>query len=160
MNRRKYINVILILLLSNPYAFNQVLKPAKWEITVEALKAFSRKKEAVVRIDVSLEDNWYIYSSDHDRSVGPLPTTIEFEAHESYELVGDLKPIGVRVKFDEVWMDSVRYMKKKGRFEQRIKVLKTNPKIKGRIIYSVCSTKTGMCIFPEEDFEISGIAVK
>ena len=52
-------------------------------------------------------------------------------------------------------MGNVRYIDESGGgFVQKIKILKENPVIKGTIVYSVCSTETGLCIFPEEEFEI------
>ena len=130
----------------------QILDPADWEIT--PIKAKKGEVQEIT-LKVILEDSWYIYSNDQDPEVGPKPTQIEFVPHPSYELVGELKPLRVKEKFDNVFMGPIRYIDETGGgFVQQIKVLQPNPVIRGTIIYSVCSMETGQCVFPEEEFEI------
>ena len=134
-------------------AMAQLLDPADWEFS--AIRANAGDTQEIT-LNVLLEETWYIYSNDQDPEVGPRPTVVNFEPHPSYALVGDLKPLKVKEKYDDIWMGNVRYIDESGGgFVQRIKVLQNNPVIRGTILYSVCSMKTGQCIFPEEEFEIN-----
>ena len=130
----------------------QILDPADWEYG-KLTAQIGETQELTLK--VILEESWYIYSNDQDPDVGPKPTEVTFEPHASYELVGNLKPLKVKEKYDDVWVGNVRYIDESGGgFVQKIKLLQPNPVIRGTIVYSVCSMETGLCIFPEEEFEI------
>lgn len=146
---------------------SQLLDPADWEfiptqVGTSAKVGISEPLESAeigeiiaLNLKVILDDSWYIYSNDQDPDVGPKPTEVLFEQHQSYELVDGLKPLKVKEKYDDIWMGQVRYIDESGGgFVQKIKILKDNPVIRGTIVYSVCSMVTGQCVFPEEEFEI------
>ena len=143
----------LVLLFTIPYVgIGQILDPVDWEFSPVNAKLVEIQE---IQLRIILDDSWYIYSNDQDPDVGPKPTEVIFEPHDSYQLVGEVQPLKVKEKYDEVWMGNVRYIDESGGgFVQKIKILKENPVIKGTIVYSVCSTETGLCIFPEEEFEI------
>ena len=143
----------LVLLFTIPYVgIGQILDPVDWEFSPVNAKLVEIQE---IQLRIILDDSWYIYSNDQDPDVGPKPTEVIFEPHDSYQLVGEVQPIKVKEKYDEVWMGNVRYIDESGGgFVQKIKILKENPVIKGTIVYSVCSTETGLCIFPVEEFEI------
>ena len=133
--------------------------PARWQFSV-AENRIKVGREATLRLEVELDDTWYIYSTDQDPEVGPLPTEIRFEPHKSYALVGAPVPVKMIQKYDEIWLDSIRIVEESGGgFLQKIRVLDENPVIKGKIIYSVCSMETGLCVFPKKDFEFTGMVV-
>ena len=50
-----------------------------------------------------LSDQWYLYSSDFDPDCGPMVTTFNFEPHESYQLVGGIRPQNPIEKYDEIF---------------------------------------------------------
>ena len=137
----------------------QIIEPAKWHFSVSEGEVIIGG-ETTLEFNVELDDTWQLYSTDLDPEVGPIPAKIEFEPHPSYALVGDPVPMAVKQKFDEIWLDYVRYLEKKGAFHQKIKILSQNPVIKGIITYQVCTTVDGMCVNPEEDFEFSEITVR
>ena len=142
------IMIILFAHLGN----SQILDPASWEYgsirdNIDEIQE--------ITIKVILDESWYIYFNDQDPNVGPKPTVVTFDLHPSYELLGKLKPLKVKEKYDEVWMNNIRYIDENGGgFVQKIRVLKSNPVIRGTIEYSVCSMVTGQCVFPKEEFEI------
>ena len=86
-------------------------------------------------------------------------TTITFEKHPSFTIVGDLKAINPLRKHDEIFDCDVKIFKDKGEFRQRIKLLTANPVIKGVIEGQTCTEVDGRCIPFEVDFEVTGIAV-
>ena len=151
--------IMLLSLLTGIPAFCQILHPADWEFKVSTRQIKSGDNlELFFR--VTLEDTWYIYSTDQDPEVGPLPADIAFDSHDSFKLIGKPVPVGVKQKYDKVWKDSVRIIDESGGgFRQKVKIIAENPVIRGTISYSVCSMKTGQCVFPEEDFEFTGISV-
>lgn len=136
----------------------QIYDPASWKFLVRE-KGSDIGSQVTLEFKVELADTWLLYSTDQDPEVGPIPAEIEFEPHESYELVGDIEAIEVKEKFDSVWLDNVRYLDGKGTFNQKVKILSDNPRIKGTIKYQVCTTVDGMCIYPEQDFVFSDIVV-
>ena len=147
----KYIIVSVFTLLSLQ-GNSQLLDPADWEYS--GVKAQVGETQEII-LTVILDDSWYIYSSDQDPDLGPKPTAVIFEPHPSYELVGGLKPLKVKEKYDDIWEGNIRYIDESGGgFVQKMKILKANPVIRGTIVYSVCSMVTGQCVFPEEEFEI------
>ncbi len=50
-----------------------------------------------------IDQNWYLYSSDFDPDLGPIVTEFTFEPDESYELVGEIRPINPKKKYDDLW---------------------------------------------------------
>ena len=152
--------LVYIMLFCHLQVLGQITSPpAKWQFSV-AENVVEIGQEATLRLEVELEDTWYIYSTDQDPEVGPLPTEIRFEPHESYALKGAPVPVKVKQKYDEVWLDSIRIVGESGGgFLQKIRILDQNPVIKGRIIYSVCSMETGLCVFPKENFDFTGMVV-
>ena len=144
--------IVLVVALVSFLGHGQLLDPADWEFSDLTVKVGETQD---IKLKVILEDSWYIYSNDQDPNVGPKPTEVVFDPHPTYQLVGELKPLKVKEKYDDIWMGTVRYIDESGGgFVQRIKVLKPNPVIRGTIVYSVCSMETGQGVFPEDEFEI------
>lgn len=131
----------------------QILEPAAWRV---ALSEQSPKAgdEVKVVFEVAIDDNWYLYSSDFDPDLGPMVTEFEFTAHPSFELVGELQPIGAKKKYDSLWEGEYTYFKKKARFEQKVKILKSDYQINGFYTYQVCSDIDGKCIPFDEEFSL------
>ena len=138
---------------------SQALKPASWSFKVEKGE-MSPNNEVILQFIVQLDDTWQLYSTNQDPEVGPLPTEIDFEPHQSYELVGEVIELGVQEKFDSVWLGNVRYLEGKGAFLQKIRILSQAPEIKGTIKYQLCTTVDGLCIYPQKDFSFTKIMIK
>ena len=133
----------------------QTSRVASWEITMDR-NSIKTKKETTLRFTVDLKEGWYIYAPDQDPDLGPVPTSVIFEKSDAFTPVGIPKPFRVKEKYDEVWEGTVRIIEESGGgFIQTLQVRKANPVIRGRIIYTVCSEKTGQCLFPEKEFELT-----
>lgn len=131
----------------------QILEPAKWHYSLSRDKvAVGDEIELIFR--VSLDKTWYIYSSGFKSDeFGPLPTQFEFEPHASYQLIGDIVPVGVKEKKDELLGLTLQYMDEDPVFRQKVRVLSSNPLIKGTYEYQVCTLVDGKCIPGDGAFE-------
>lgn len=151
-NRIYYLIMFLIVFITHNEGQGQILKPESWMSEV-AKSEIKNDSIWTLRFKVELEDGWYIYASDIESDLGPTPATVEFEPKSSYKLVGDLVTIDAKEKFDMIWMGMVRYIKKEGVFQQKVKLLLGNPVINATISYQTCSDLDGKCILGEESFE-------
>ncbi len=136
----------------------KVLKPATWKYSL------SKKEVAIGQtvdliFEVAIDDNWYLYSSDFDPNLGPNLTVITFEPNSTYKLIGKLKPIGSKKKYDDIWGGEYTYFKHKALFKQTVKILDENVTIKGSYTYQVCTEVDGKCIGGEGEFEFKDFVV-
>ncbi|MDW8332359.1 MAG: cytochrome c biogenesis protein CcdA, partial [Cyclobacteriaceae bacterium] len=152
-------NILISILFFNGYfTAAQILKPAKWSWTPSAT-TLKTGSEVDLIFTVTTDKNWYVYANDFDPDCGPMLTTVTFEKHPSFTLVGGLQAINPLKKHDEIFDCEVKIFKDKGEFRQRIKVLSENPVIKGVIEGQTCTEVDGRCIPFEEDFVITGLTV-
>ncbi len=152
-------NILVILLLFlGSFAQAQILKKAKWE--AEFSKPEAKVGETVeVIFKANIEKDWYLYSSDFDPDLGPIVTEIIFEKNPNFQLVGKLKPINPKRKYDSLWSGEYTYFKQKAEFRQTIKILKEKIQIKATARYQVCSDVTGQCVNGEDDFNLDKIKI-
>ncbi len=138
----------------------QMLRPASWSYSVSDNEV-KIGCEIELIFKVKMEDTWHLYANNQDYDIGPLPTEIHFEPHESYQIVGELKPVGKLIaEYDTLWEETVRYFEHEAEFRQKVKILTENPVIKGNYTYQVCTTVDGRCVPGDEDFVFTGIVVK
>ncbi|MGB0525200.1 MAG: protein-disulfide reductase DsbD family protein [Flammeovirgaceae bacterium] len=141
--------VMSFVLLSLP-GYAQILQPVKWSTDVS-------KKEVKVGETIELlfkaniEKDWFLYST-FSEDIGPIPTTVSFEANNTYELVGELTPIDHQKKFDDLWEAEITYFKGEGLFSQKVKVLSPDFNVKVALRSQTCSDIDGKCILINEDF--------
>ncbi len=148
LNRYYY---IIIGCLFSINLYGQILEPAKWSYDV------SNESPAVgEEIDLifytKIDKDWYLYSTDFDPDLGPMVTEFTFQENDTYELVGEIQPIGRKKKYDEIWEGEYTYFKEKAEFRQTIKVLNESYSVSGSYIYQVCSDIDGKCIPFEDEF--------
>lgn len=148
----------LLLLSLQHVTVGQILTPAKWSSNSSVAQA---KVGDVIELifAAELDDTWYIYSSDQDPDVGPLPAVFTFEKDPSYKLVGGIVPVGAKEKYDDIWDGKVRTMKERAEFRQKIKILKADLNVSAICEYQVCTTIDGKCIPGDEEFEFDNITV-
>lgn len=139
-------------------SFGQVVSPPKWNIQL-ASKDLKVGEEVKVAFKASIPKDWYIYSNDFDPELGPTLTTLQLsEKSTGFELVGGLKAINPKKKFDNIFEGDITYFEGTGTFEQTIKITSENINIVGLVDYQMCTDVTGRCIAFEEDFTIKAIA--
>lgn len=136
----------------------QKLTPAKWSWTLEPAKP-SVGQEAEIVFQVKIEKGWYLYSSDFDKDLGPVVTTVTIKNPVGFELVGGLKAINPHSKFDkEIWNGTYTYFTEKGEFRQKIKITAENWKIEGNYDSQTCSNESGLCVPIKGPFVIASSA--
>ena len=150
--------LLQVLLLFPIIVSSQILKPAIWSYQVSEKEV--RKGDVVeLTFNIDLDKTWYIYTNDFDADIGPTPTEINFEPHESYKLVGEITPVNAKEKYDDVLDVTYRYMDEKAVFKQNVRILSDHPVIKGNYTYLVCTIVNGKCIPGDGEFEFTGITV-
>jgi thiol:disulfide interchange protein DsbD len=157
MNKQKYILLYFLFLL--PLAMQaQVLHPIEWQTTISKQEVqIGETLELIFTADI--EKDWYLYSSDFSKDLGPMVTTFDFQANDTYELVGELTPINPSKKDSELWGGEYTYFKGKAEFRQKVKVLKKKPNILVTVDYQVCTDVDGKCIPLDEEFSFTSIKV-
>jgi thiol:disulfide interchange protein DsbD len=145
--------VLLIGLTPALWAQQQLKQKPDWKISFTKTELKPGDETEIV-FTSDIEKDWYMYSSDFDENLGPIVTTFTYEKHPSFELIGKVKPIKPKRKFEEVWNGEVSYFTGKAEFRQKVKILAANPKIKGVIEFQECSNITGVCVLFEHDFEL------
>ena len=147
--KNKIIIIALGLLISLSSG-TQILKPIFWE-NVISNEAPVVGEEVDLIFNATIDEEWYLYSSDFDPDLGPMLTAFQFEPNDTYELIGEIQPINAKEKYDSLWEGNIRYFEKKGRFVQKAKILKADFSITGVYGYQVCTDVDGKCIPFEED---------
>lgn len=144
---------IISLLFIGFSSSSQVLKPAKWSF--KASKVGPKVGETInIIFTATIDKEWYMYSS-RLKVEGPMPTEANFVNNGSFETVGGLIPIKPKEKYDEIWEGKVNYFTGKAIFVQKVKVLKPNPIVEGRLSYQTCTIKDGSCIPNKDKFKLS-----
>ncbi|WP_114782697.1 protein-disulfide reductase DsbD family protein [Botryobacter ruber] len=154
MNRSDILSRLLaplLLLLVTFAAQAQILKPATWSYDVSK-KQVAVGEEVELIFNARIIKDWYLYSSDFDPDLGPIVTEFKFAKHPSYELVGKLRPVNPKKKYDDLWGGEYTYFTGTGQFRQKIKVLQPDLLVKGTYEYQVCSDIDGKCINFDDEF--------
>ncbi|MGV3641649.1 MAG: cytochrome c biogenesis protein CcdA, partial [Adhaeribacter sp.] len=158
MKAYKFLFLIFFIFCGYGVSRAQVLQPARWSYDVSPKEA-AVGQEVDLIFQVAIQTDWYLYSSDFDPELGPMVTTFTFQKHPSFALVGKIKPINPKKKFDKIWGGEYTYFTKNAQFRQRIKILSPEPVIRGSYEYQVCTDKDGKCIPFEDDFLFDQIRV-
>lgn len=146
--------VLLSLFFFSSFAQAQLIKPPKWTISIDSdnLKV---GEEFKLIFTADIPAGWYIYANDFDPDLGPLLTTLILDNASSYQLKGELKAIGSKTKYEEIWEGDVKYFIQSGSFEQAFIPKATSGKITGTLEYQMCSDLTGQCVNYEEPVELA-----
>ncbi len=153
----RLINTLFFVLIGY-VSFGQILTPAKWSYSSSSASP-SVGDEVDLIFTATLENNWYLYSSEFPCEDGPIKAAFTFKPDAGYKLVGKLQPINPIAKHDDTFECDVKIFKHKGEFRQKIKILKSNPVIKGEFEAQVCSEIDGKCIPVNEEFSFDNIRV-
>lgn len=148
----------LLFLTSAATGWGQILEPSSWT-TSTSKTSVSQGEEVDLIFTATIDPDWYLYSSDFDPDCGPIVATWEFQKNASYELVGGIRPINPQEKYDEIFECDVRIFKGTGEFRQTVRILSTNPVIRGSYEFQTCSDVDGKCINFENDFLFDKIQV-
>jgi thiol:disulfide interchange protein len=137
----------------------QVLTPAKWTTSTSAQSA-KVGDEIDLIFKATIDNNWYLYSTEFDCEDGPIKTSFTFKPDPSYRLVGNIKAIDPIDKHDKIFECDLKIFKGTAEFRQRIKVLSTKLQISGEYEYQVCTELTGQCVPGNGEFLFDKIKVE
>jgi thiol:disulfide interchange protein DsbD len=155
----KYIAFLLFAFVAIP-AVAQKITPAKWSWTIKPINP-KVGEQAEVIFKVAIEKDWYLYSSDFDKELGPTVTTVTFKPGAGYQTIGGLKAINPHSKNDtEIWNGTYTYFTGQGEFRQKIKITAAHYKIEGSYDSQSCSNVTGLCVPVRGVFSLAGKAEK
>ena len=116
-------------------------------------EVFTNGSEAKIAFYATIEDGYYMYSTDIPKG-GPMPITIIITESEGVYMVGKLTPIDEpKTKYEPVFEMKVNYFTESAEFEQKFKVLDKNYKIKGYLRFQACGNVG--CIPDRYEFMIS-----
>ncbi len=155
-------NWVLVIIGALAFTFSvpaQVLNPAKWSTstTTESAKIGD---ELDLIFKATIDNSWYLYSSEFDCEDGPIKTAFTFKPNSSYQPVGKLKAINPIDKHDKIFECDVKIFKGAAEFRQRIKVLSTKFRIEGEYEYQVCTEITGQCVPGNGEFVFDKVKVE
>ncbi len=153
----KYIAFLLFAFLAIP-ALAQKITPAKWSWSIKPANP-KVGEQAEVIFKVAIEKDWYLYSSDFDKDLGPTVTTVTFKPSAGYQTVGELKAINPHSKNDtEIWNGTYTYFTGQAEFRQKIKITAADYTIEGFYDSQSCSNVSGLCVPIKGPFSLKGKA--
>lgn len=141
------------------YSSAQVLAPAKWTTSTSTVSAKTGEEIDLI-FKTTIDNNWYLYSSEFDCEDGPIKTTFTFKPDASYKLVGNIKAINPIDKHDKIFECDLKIFKGTAEFRQRIKILSTKLAISGEYEYQVCTELNGQCVPGNGEFLFDKIKVE
>jgi len=132
---------IALLLFFSVQLFGQKITPAKWSWTLSPAQP-AVGQEAEVIFKVSIDKGWYLYSSDFDKELGPVVTTVSIKPGLGIEAIGPLKAINPHSKEDkEIWGGTYTYFTDQAEFRQKLKLLQRIGSLMGLMILKPVPTK-------------------
>lgn len=158
MRHLKLILVFSLALLSY-HVKSQMMEAPKWEAEVQE-STFAKGDTLTVFFTAEIPEDWYMYSSDFDPSVGPVVTEFQYSENKDFQQLGDLEPIGQKKKYDEIFEGEYTYFTEKAKFKQKFIVNSESPDIKAMASYQICSEANGQCIPFESDIAVLGNSSK
>ncbi len=122
----------------------QIFTPVKWSTSIEKVS----DTEYAIQFVASIDAGWYVYSADMADD-GPVPTTIDFDTEDGYELVGNLVETGkAKEGYDSVFEMDVKKYADQVTFTQKIKVEAGLEEIEGYLSFMTCDDKR--CLPPAD----------
>lgn len=133
----------------------QKITPAKWSWTLEPANPTVGQSAEII-FKVKIDKGWYLYSSDFDKELGPVVTTIKIKEGLGVSVDGPLRAINPHSKFDkEIWNGTYTYFTEEGEFRQTVKITSDSWKIDGSYDAQTCSNESGLCVPIKGPFLIS-----
>lgn len=143
--------IVVLLFFTNQTSFAQIdpLEKVSWEFSVE-----QNGCEAYIIGKASIVNKWHVYAAHLPEGGFALPTVMELEKSDKYEIIGKLeepKPEKVR---DEILNEDLYLHSGTVKFKQKIKILSTKDfTLKGNYSFQTCDDL--QCLPPFDDvFEV------
>lgn len=154
----KIINLwVLCSMLGNMVLFAQTACPVKSDYKLSK-KVVKKGDEVTLIFIMKLSNTWKVYSNIQHYDMGPLPASFSFNPHPSYQLLGEVVPVGSKKEHEPVFEVDVNYFETLAEFRQRIKVLSDTLIVKGIYQYQLCNAIDGRCAYRTDEFEFNTTA--
>jgi thiol:disulfide interchange protein len=153
-----FLSTLFVLVIGISLINAQVLKPAKWMTDVSSNET-KTGDEITLIFRATIDNNWYLYSSEFPCEDGPIKTNFTFQPDKSFEKVGGIVAVNPIDKHDKIFECDVKIFKGTAEFHQKIKVLSSPLKISGNYEYQVCTELTGQCVPGDGEFLFDKIKV-
>jgi thiol:disulfide interchange protein len=144
--------IVLSLCLFSGLVQAQNTDPIKWSFTLSSKEIHVGDTVEIVASATIIPD-WYLYSNDFDKDLGPTLTQFDFDEQIGYRLLGTPKAINPKKKYDKVWEGNVTYFVGHAEFKQKIIITTNQPKISFMVNFQTCSDAVGRCIPGDVNFE-------
>ncbi|MFP4064719.1 MAG: cytochrome c biogenesis protein CcdA [Bacteroidales bacterium] len=139
----KQLLTLLLLLFSVTIVRAQILDPVDWQFSQEKLD----NNEYELKLTANMDPGWYIYGTDLEAG-GPIPTSIDFDAGDGFELVGELQYPDADVKYDPNFDMEIPMYGESVTFLQRVRVLTAGRvTVSGELEYMSCDDTR--CLAPD-----------
>lgn len=152
-----FFTIIVLFFSSYSTVFAQIEQHSKWKTYTQPSDLSTVKVGETIKLyfEVDIDKDWYVYSSDFDKNLGPIVSELAIEKNDAIEIIGGLKAVNPKKKYDDLWGGDYTYFVKKGKFYQSIKILKPNTTLKTTFTYQECSEVSGKCIMQEPEFSFN-----
>jgi len=134
-------------------AGNSFSEPVSYKIKLDN-KVIRSGEVLSVLVDLKIEKNFYVYSSNPEKSLSP--TEIEWEDSSLFEIIGILEEPIPQTKFSESLKMEIGYHNSEVNFSQKLKISEKlspgNYKLNGTFIYQACDPIK--CIPHWDDFSL------
>lgn len=138
---------LLVLVLLSAWSLEaQILNPAKWSFTTSHIQG----DEYELVFNAKISNGWSIYSQYLESDMGPVPTSIQYDQGEHFEIIGQSEedPTNKSEGYDPMFdMNLIKY-KKTFKITQKVKVLDPSKPITGYLTFMVCDDSR--CLPPDD----------
>ncbi|MBL8266110.1 protein-disulfide reductase DsbD domain-containing protein [Steroidobacter sp.] len=125
----------------------------KWQWRVEP-SAVKPGEDAEIIFSAAIPEGFILYSSDFSAELGPRPAKFSYEARDDIEIKGPIAAVESKRKKDKVFGSEYSYFANRAEFRQKVRVLKSDTTLTGRIDGQTCQEKDGVCLLFKEPFSI------
>ena len=126
---------------------SQILEPVKWDI--QLTQSDESTYEIVAK--ASIEEKWHVYAavlSNDEEAFGPIPTSIDLDSADNFQLVGSLQDGEYHTAYDPNFDMDLNFFEEHAEFRQKIKITSPGEQIvTGALNYMACDDEK--CIFPD-----------
>lgn len=141
----KSIAFIIALTLFSLSVRADMLKPIKWQKTVEQID----ENTFEIIFSAKIDAGWHLYGLNIPEG-GPIATSFNFKDADSYKLIGAPTPsVKAEKKFDPTFEMELELFSKQVTFRQKVKLLKKQAVVSGYIEFMACDDSR--CLPPVED---------
>ncbi len=122
----------------------KMYKPVAWSFEVNQIENDNYELIATATI----EEGWHVYSTDLPENDGPIPTRIDWKAHQGLKLVGEIEQRGeLKDEYDPNFQLDLRYFENSVSFVQVVKLTGEGGIATGELEFMVCNDTR--CLLPE-----------